>query len=60
MPGVSLRRPGMPVGPGAWDWAYLWVLALVRGDNGHKGRMPVISGGEFRARPVVQCRLMTV
>jgi hypothetical protein len=28
MPGVTLRRPGIPVGPGAWDWAYLWVPAL--------------------------------
>eukprot|EP01043_Picozoa_sp_COSAG02_P001920 COSAG02_NODE_42_length_46522_cov_109.704478_33_plen_86_part_00 len=22
MPGVTLRRPGIPVGPGAWDWAH--------------------------------------
>eukprot|EP01043_Picozoa_sp_COSAG02_P009216 COSAG02_NODE_309_length_25051_cov_5.385460_9_plen_43_part_00 len=28
MPGVTLRRPGIPVGPGAWDRAYLWVPAL--------------------------------
>ena len=28
MPGVTLRRPDIPVGPGAWDWAYLWALAL--------------------------------
>ena len=28
MPGVTLRRPGIPVGPGAWDRAYLWVSAL--------------------------------
>ncbi len=25
MPGVTLRRPGIPVGPGAWDRAYLWA-----------------------------------
>jgi hypothetical protein len=25
MPCVTLRRPGIPVGPGAWDRAYLWV-----------------------------------
>jgi hypothetical protein len=25
VPGVTLRRPGIPVGPGAWDRAYLWA-----------------------------------
>eukprot|EP01043_Picozoa_sp_COSAG02_P001194 COSAG02_NODE_24_length_52386_cov_726.042898_13_plen_152_part_00 len=25
MPGVTLRRPGIPVSPGAWDRAYLWA-----------------------------------
>ncbi len=24
----GLLRLGIPVGPGAWDWAYLWVPAL--------------------------------
>jgi hypothetical protein len=28
MPGVTLRRPGIPVGPGACGPAYLWVPAL--------------------------------
>ena len=31
MPGVTLRRPGIRVGPGACGWAYLWVLALETG-----------------------------
>eukprot|EP01043_Picozoa_sp_COSAG02_P040092 COSAG02_NODE_3216_length_7160_cov_11.806260_4_plen_150_part_00 len=25
MPGVTLRRPGIRVGPGAWDRVYLWA-----------------------------------
>eukprot|EP01043_Picozoa_sp_COSAG02_P055229 COSAG02_NODE_6373_length_3616_cov_7.980665_2_plen_97_part_00 len=28
MTGESNTCPGIPVGPGAWDWAYLWVVAL--------------------------------
>ena len=42
MPGVTLRRPGIPVGPGAWDRAHLWVPAL-----GHTLGLVIVHGHTY-------------
>eukprot|EP01043_Picozoa_sp_COSAG02_P096555 COSAG02_NODE_32837_length_509_cov_2.014634_1_plen_97_part_01 len=51
MPGVTLRRPGIPVGPGAWDWAYLWVPRRFHRDRTMQSRL--------QNSACAQCRVLT-